>query len=298
MTRTSTWNNLGTNAAKNSTLMDLIHEADLDYNIVKQDLLTEVAGDKVIVPNYKVTVREDTGKIYGIVTDRYQVCQNYDALGFINFMDGIELLKAGETHSGDVYLIGQLPETKVLDDVIRPHVIFQNSHNGSSSVKATITMLRLVCQNQFTRSFDESPATISITHMGNMKDKLAIAENTLSKVYDHIAHFKSEAEDLATKKITPTRLNKIMEQFYFTSPEFSDRHNQRILDERDRFMAAFKEDDNANFTKTMWGLVNAYADVMTHQTPARKSANWEENQFMWMLNPQILGAFIDACKAA
>lgn len=298
MTRTSTWDAIGTNANKGDSFMDLMHAADLDYNIVKQDLLTPVGDQQIIVPNYKATVREDTGEVYGIVTDRYQVCQNYDALGFVQFIDGIELLKAGETHSKDVYLIGQLPEVEVLGDVIRPHIIFQNSHNGSSSVKATITMLRTVCQNQFTRSFKESPATITITHSGDMKSKLKVAEETLSKVYNHIQHFQLEAEELAGKKITSTRLNKIMEQFFYTSPEFSDRRNQRILDDREKFQAAFQAEDNANFTKSMWGLVNSFADFTTHQEPARKSANWAENQFMWMLNPQILGAFIDACKAA
>lgn len=297
MTRETMWANIGTEASVNDFDV-LLREADLDYTVSKKDLKVEHNGKELIIPDRKIIMRDGTDQSFGIVSDRYQVCQNRDALDFVKYIDGITLLKAGQLYNGLVYMIAQLPEVEVLGDKIAPHLIFQNSHDGTSSIKTTITMLRLVCQNQFTRSFKESPATISISHLGDLDEKLIVARDTMSKAYQHIQSFNDEANELVGKKITPARLNKVMSKFFYTSPEFSDKKNQRIEQDREKFMEAFRADDNANFTRTMWGLVNAFADFTTHQEPARKTANWEESRFAWYLSPYVMDQFVEFCKAA
>lgn len=297
MERTTMWENIGVKASTND-FDTLMKEADLDYVAVSKDMYAGAPNENpILVPDRKIIVREDTNQVFGIVSDRYQICQNKDALDFVKYIDDINLIKAGQI-GATVYMIAQLPEVKILDDSIKPHLIFQNSHDGSSSIKTTICMLRMVCQNQFVTSFKESPATIKISHLGNLDEKLVVARETLSSVNSYVRNFEDTAGELARTKITPVEFNKIVEKFFSTSEEFSDRKNKRIEEERDQFLQALNADDNANFVKTKWGMVNAFADFTTHYEPTRKSEGWQENRFLWYLNPSVMDNFIEFVKAA
>lgn len=296
MERTNTWNNLGTLATQND-FDTLLEESGLNYTAVAEDLFTEVEGTKIQIPGRKVIMREDNQEVFGIVSDRYQICQNSDALEFVKYIDGVKLERAG-SYGATAWMIGALPEVKVLGDTITPHLIFQNSHDGSCSIKTTICMLRIVCQNQFVHSFKESPATISIRHYGNLEEKLVAARETMAGVYDYIAHYDQFANELAAKKVTLKKFNEIVEGYFKIPEECSPRTQSFILDRRERFIQAYNADDNQNFKGTKWGLINAFSDLITHEDYARKVNNWEANRFMNSLSPRgTLSDFISLVAA-
>ena len=296
MVRTSTWENLGTEV-ETSDLQELLRKADLDYSVVAEDLFVEHEGTKIQVPNKKVIMREDNQEILGVVSDRYQLCQNRDALDFVEYLDGITLMKAGAV-GGMVWMIGKLPEVSVLGDSISPHLIFQNSHDGSCSIKTTICMLRIVCQNQFISSFKESPATINIRHQGDLDEKLIVARETMQGVYDYVKAYDATANELATKKVTPKKFNDIIEGYFKIPEDISERSKLLILDRRENFMAAYNAEDNQNFRGTKWGLINAFSDLVTHEEYARKVNNWETNRFLNSLSPSTMNEFMSMVEAA
>lgn len=296
MTRISTWENLGTETTENN-FRSLLSAADLDYNAVTEDLFVEHEGTKIQVPNKKVVMREDTKEIFGIVSDRYQLCQNRDALDFVEYLDGVTLMKAGGV-GGLVWMIGKLPEVEVLGDTITPHLIFQNSHDGSCSIKTTICMLRIVCQNQFISSFKESPATINIRHQGDLDKKLIVARQTMQGVYDYVKNYNEVANQLATKKVTPKKFNEIIEGFFTIPEEASERSKNFILERREKFHEAYNADDNQNFKGTQWGMINAYSDLITHEEYARKTTNWETSRFINSLSPSTMNEFMRFIGAA
>lgn len=296
MTRTSTWEMVGTEA-KTNDFRELLNQADLNYNAVMEDLFVEHAGTKIQVPNKKVVMREDTQEIFGVVSDRYQLCQNVDAFDFVEYIEGVNLIKAGSA-GGVVWMIGALPEVTVLGDNITPHLIFQNSHDGSCSIKTTICMLRIVCQNQFVASFRESPATINIRHQGDIDQKLMVARETMQGVYDYVSNYDIVANELATKKVTPKKFNEIVEGFFQIPEDTSDRSKNLILSRRERFYEAYNADDNQNFKGTKWGLINAYSDLVTHEEYSRKTNNWETSRFMSSLSPSTMNEFMRYIRAA
>ena len=296
MIRTSTWENLGTESTTNN-FRELLQKSDLDYNVVTEDLFVEHAGTKIQVPNKKVVLREDNQEIFGIVSDRYQLCQNREALDFIDYLEGVELVKAGGI-GGVVWMIGKLPEVTVLGDTVTPHLIFQNSHDGSCSIKTTICMLRIVCQNQFVSSFKESPATISIRHQGDLDAKLMIARETMQGVYNYVQSYDEVANQLVMKKVTPKKFNELIEGFFKIPEDASDRSKDFILERRQKFYDAYNADDNQNFKGTKWGMINAYSDMITHEEYARKTTNWEVNRFMNSLSPVTMNEFMKFIGAA
>lgn len=296
MNRISTWENVGT-ATLSQDYRQVLSEADLNYKAVAEDLFVEHEGTKLQVPGRKVILREDTQEIFGIVSDRYQICQNEEAFDFIENIDNIKLIRAGSA-GGNVWIIGALPEVSVLGDTITPHLIFQNSHDGSCSIKTTICMLRIVCQNQFVASFKESPATISIRHQGDIDEKLLVARETMQEVYNYVRNYDEVASQLATKKITPKKFNEIVEGFFKIPEEVSDRSKNLILDRQQRFRDAYNADDNQNFKGTKWGVINAYSDLITHEEYARKTNNWEINRFLNSLSPASMNSFMSFIRAA
>ena len=296
MTRMSTWENIGTVATSNN-YRDLLREANLDYTAVAEDLFIEHEGSKIQVPDRKVILRDDTKEIFGIVSNKYQLCQNVDALDFVECIDDVTLLKAGSAGSM-IWMIGKLPSVEILGDEVTPHLIFQNSHDGSCSIKTTICMLRIVCQNQFVSSFKESPATISIRHQGDIDEKLVAAKQTMQGVYEYVKNYDSVAHELATQKITPSKFNNLIEGFFKIPEDASDRTIRSINDRRERFYEAYNAEDNQNFTGTKWGLVNAYSDLITHEEFARKTSNWESNRFLYSLSPSTMNEFMRVVEAA
>lgn len=296
MSRTSTWQNIGTELVTKD-YRELLRASDLDYTTVAEDLYVDHAGTKIQVPNKKVLLREDTSEIFGIVSDRYQICQNLDALDFVDNIEGVELERAGQI-GGLVWMIGKLPEVKVLGDSISPRLIFQNSHDGSCSIKTTICMLRIVCQNQFVASFRNSPATISVRHNGDLDEKLFIAKKTMSGVYDYIKNYDSVANELATQKITPRVLNQLIEGYFSIPEDASPRTERYTLERRENFLSAYNAEDNQNFVGTKWGVVNAFSDFVTHEDFARKTSNWETNRFLYSLSPNNMTEFIRLVETA
>lgn len=296
MTRLTTWNSIGTEAATND-YRELLSEAGLDYNAVTEDLFIEHEGTKIQIPNKKVVLREDTKEIFGIVSDRYQLCQNRDALDFVEYLDDVTLKKAGSA-GGMIWMIGQLPEVNVLGDNIAPNLIFQNSHDGSCSIKTTICMLRMVCQNQFVSAFKDSPATISIRHQGELDKKLLVARETMQGVYDYIKNYDRVANEMATQKISSRSFNQLVEGFFKIDEEQTDRTKHFILERRERFHEAYNADDNQNFVGTKWGVINAYSDLITHESYSRKTANWETNRFLNSLSPSTMNEFMRIVEAA
>ena len=295
MIRTSTWENVGTESHGN--YMDLLKAADLDYTVIAEDSFVEREGSKIMIPNQKVVLREDTNEVLGTVSSRYQLCQNRDALDFVEYLEGVSLIKAG-SNGGMVWMIGKLPEVEVLGDVITPHLIFQNSHDGSCSIKTTICMLRMICQNQFIATFKDSPATITIRHQGEMEKKLISARETMQGIYNYVKNYDKVANDLVTQKVTPKKFNEILEGYFKVPEEASERSTRIILDKRERFLEAYNADDNQNFKGTKWGIINAFSDFSTHEEYVRKTDNWQNSRFLNSLSPAYMTEFMKFIGAA
>lgn len=299
--RTTTWasNTFGTEATSNNYI-DLLTKADLNYQATTAPIFAEYNGQKVEVLDKKAVIREDTQELLGVVSNRYKVCQNVDALSFIENINDIKLLKAGAVglNNSTIYMIGQLPDVRVLGDIITPHIIFQNSHDGLSGIKATICMLRVICQNQFVSTFADSPATISIRHQGELDDKLIAARETMNSLYDYVKTYDQFANTMVAQKVDSQMFNRILESYFKIPEDATDRMKANIIDCRDRFITCYDADDNQNFKGTRYGIINAFSDYITHKDPTKKTSNWEKSRFMNSISPYQMDQFRKVLDAA
>ena len=289
--RTNTFTDLGTNTLGATTVEEALSMGGLDYEVQKKPIYL---ADGTEIHGYKSTVRDIDNHIYGIVSDKYNIVQNKDGFGFIDYLkDDIKFEKIGETSGGMIYLIASLAPIKILGDEFKPHLIFRNSHNGRFQLQTTICPLRIVCQNQFNIAFRESPNTITIRHSSLAEVRLKEAFHVLKGTADYMKELNIKAEQWATKKVSNQQINQIIEELFPIQHDMKDFQIQRLEDSKLSFIQAYKMNDNGNFQNTMWGLINAYSDYITHKEPIRKTSTAEENKFITVtFNPSLMMNFI------
>lgn len=277
MTRTTTFANIGTDISGLKTSEEVLNTAGLNYNVVKKNMyLKGTDGNLIDFPDKKFTVVEGTDKVLGVVSSKYEVCQNRDAFSFIDYIggadEGFEYVKAGETNGGLVYIIAKIPNVTLMGDAITPYIIFQNSHDGLNSVKATICPLRIICQNQFNVSFRQSANTVRIVHSSQMDSRMLAAREMMRDVAGYMETFEDTATELATKRIGYDAVIQLFNDVFKYDPaKMSDRQKRTFEDARNDFLSCYNSDDNQNFKGTAWGVMNGAADYLTHHRSVRKT---------------------------
>ena len=298
--RTATWSAIGTNVAVATTIDEVLDMANLNYTVTPQKMYL---ANGIEVPDKFCNV-DNNGNIKGVVGKNYTVCQNRDAFGFVNnISDRLTFVKAGETHWGMIYIIAKLEDVNCLGDKITPYVIFQNSHNGLTTLKTTICPLRIVCQNQFAMSFKGNPNAVTIHHCKTIADKMHEAEYLMKNVASYMQGFVLSAEELAALKIDYKKANCIITKFFEQALKANATARQinavaeKVQNMQDIYNRTVTT-DLANFKNTGWGLVNAFSDFVTHQKPARITDTSDEYKFNTVtFNVKVMAEFIKFMKA-
>ena len=277
-TRTATWTNIGSNIRKASTVQEALELSGLNYTVEKVPVYLD---NGLQVPGAFCTKREDSDVTYGVVGSQFEIVQNIEGFDFINNMipEGLKFLKAGENKKF-IYIIAQLPSIDVLGDEVAPHIIFQNSHSGSTTLKATIAPLRIVCENQFNITFKKANNKISLRHTKSIKGRLHTAQEVLIQSSEYLSEFQKSALLMAQKKVSKSQVDDLMDKIFYIKEEFTPTQVRRVEEKRDRFLKAYQAEDNQNFIGTQWGLVNAYTDFVTHKELRKDTPQALENHFI------------------
>ena len=76
-TREKPWHGLGTLVAEAPESREALRIAGLNWKVLQEPVYTE---NDELIQGYKANVRDSDRKILGVVTDRYKVIQNEEAL--------------------------------------------------------------------------------------------------------------------------------------------------------------------------------------------------------------------------
>ena len=305
--RTTTWHAIGKTVEECKDLEGVLRASGLDYNVVKEPVFArpDVNGQPsnllMTIPNRFITMRENDGHMYDVVSDKFEIVQNREAFDFVNYMgEDLQFEKAGETENGVVYIIGKLPEVDILGDSFIPHVIFRNGFTGKVKITAAICPLRIVCQNQFNFAFKNTQNAVTIRHVQNAERKLEEAREVLKLSADYMAEINAMALMYASIKLTEKDLDRVLDNMFpIVDPENMNAFKRHQLEEqRDKFKKAYMADDNSNFRGTAWGMINAYSDFITHKAPQGNTATKDEGKFMTVtFHPGLMNAILQSMAA-
>ena len=290
--RTATWTNIGYDIQKATTVEEALKLSHLDYTVEKVPCFL---ADGTPIPGAFCTKKENSLETFGVVGKEFSIIQNIEGFDFINALvgEGLTFLKAGENRKM-VWIIGQLPTIDILGDKVTPHVIFQNSHGGNTTLKATIAPLRIICQNQFNLTFKKADNKISLRHTSSIKERLHTAETVLAQNSIYLDEFKKKAEEMASHKVSKKTVDSFLDTIFEVKADFNPTQTKNMEEKRTRFLAAYQAEDNQNFIGTQWGLVNAYTDYVTHKPLKKDTPTALENHFIKSTLKSSINDFVRA----
>lgn len=266
--------------------------AGLDWNVVSMPVYQE---NGLLIPGYKANVRDKDNMVLGIVSGRYKIVQNTEAFEFTDSLIGetengeVRYETAGSLYNGKkVWLLAKLPTTKVLDDDVEPYLCFANSFDGSGAVQVCITGIRVVCQNTLNIALNTARRKWSTKHIGDMQSKLEEAKLCLRMADSYMANLDVEADRLANAKLYREQIEEILDEMFPADDNTSERKKNNIIQFKNQFWTAYNMPDIQKFGESAWRGVNAMSDVITHATPARNTATYNENRWGKIMDGHML----------
>lgn len=168
-TRVKPWHGIGSIVEDSPNSKDALWLAGLDWKVEQRNVLTDGGA---LIPGYKANIRDSDQSVLGVVSDRYQVVQNEEAFAFTDELIGesVTYETTGSLQDGRrVFILAKLPQRFIIaGDEILPYFVIINSHDGSSSIKAAITPVRVVCQNTLNLAFRTAKRVWMTKHTSNI----------------------------------------------------------------------------------------------------------------------------------
>lgn len=248
-----------------------------------------VTVDGCVVPGRFANVRSDLppgSNVLEIVGSKYQIIQNKDGLYFVqNIIDNglVTLENAGTFDEGrSVFLLAKTEGLHIGGEHIAPYIVFSNSHDGSGKVKAALTTMRVICKNTLALALKTAPRVWAITHTKSAIDHMKAASQSMNFIGNYLTAYPAYVEHLMETEVTDAQFADITKRLY-PVPE-ANGHNatsvRNAQDERAIFEAVYNETpDLRRWHGTVYGVVGAYTDVISHRTPRRTTQTFEENRF-------------------
>ena len=246
------------------SVAEALRLAGIDFTAVKKPLWGgDLDGIIKKVSGKAAIVKEGSGDILGVTSDKYGIVQNAEGFAFADYIESMTFVRGGITVHGMNYLVGALPAVNILGDSFVPHIVFQNSFNGKFQLKAAVVPLREASLTQYRIGLGGAKGQIRIRHSKNAKDRLETAHEAMLTVHEFMEDLREMAEEFAAIKVdVDTAVNKL----FPITDKMSDRQVINIKAQRELFKSHVKDPTNAKFEGTAWGLFNAYADYLTHST--------------------------------
>lgn len=280
-TREKPWHGLGTMVQEAPSSADALVLAGLEWSVIQKLIETE---DGIPVPGFKANIRDSDGQVLGVVSDRYKVVQNTEAFAFSDELlgEGVTYETAGSLQNGRrTWLLARLPQRYIISgDEITPYMVFMNSHDGSGSIKAAMTPIRVVCQNTLNLALGTAKRSWSTNHTGNISGKMEDARNTLLYAERYMAELGQAVDQMNRRKLSDRQVYEYIDALFPILENPTEQQKKNIIRmKEDLKIRYFDAPDLKHVGKNAYRFVNAVSDFATHAKPLRERANYRESLF-------------------
>jgi len=299
------WHGLGKIVEEYPTSEQAIKFAGLDYEVEKSPLFTKGSGivqvaDGIVIqdtdiqiPDYFATMRTDNNTVLGVVGKDYHIVQNRDAFSFFDAIvgggDGILYETAGALGNGErIFITAKLPDYIRVgsgDDVTEKYIFLTTSHDGSGSITAAFTPIRIVCQNTLNASLRNMSNVVRIKHTAGATERLKDAHKVMGMANTMTKNLEGIFNQWAKVKINDTEVKKLIQMALAPNKETLDHIKKGAEDKLstvfkntvdDAFAYAMMSDTQQMETTkgTLYGAYNAvtgyYQNVRNYKNEEAK----------------------------
>lgn len=257
------WHGLGKIVQDYPTSAEALEFAGLNFNVNKLPNIHRLPnGEELVSDSSFFTYRSDNLQILGDrVGSDYTVLQNRDAFKFFDAIvggeEGIMYETAGALGKGErIFITAKLPSYIRVgkDDLIENYIFLSSTHDGSGSVIAAFTPVRIVCNNTLNAALRNMSNVIRIRHTSSALDRLEQAHKVLGISNNLTGMMGGIFNQFAKTKISDTELEELINKALRTKAN-ADKDGEEL---------------STRFTNTVDEIMAFTIGHETQQTPEAK----------------------------
>ena len=267
--RTPAWHGLGTvfedESITTQGMLDLAHLSG--WNVRIEDIDLPGRSHRPFFAVARTNPFDQGTDVLGVVGERYKVVQNEELFSFAdNMLDGGRWETAGSIKNGTV-VFGSLALDRetVLDpsgvsDKINSYLLVHTSHDGSLAVQASVTPVRVVCQNTLNMALSSVKQSYKIRHTQTVNGKVQAAREALGLAHTYLDEFDKEAKELFEQAVTDAQWFDIITKVY-PKPEEDTKGAMTKWENKVDVLNDIYSGPTTNMIKgTAWGAYNALTE--------------------------------------
>lgn len=233
--------------------------------------------------NYFVTRTNpfDNGTdVLAIVGSKYQIVQNEQLFEFGDgLLDGGASWESAGSIKGGRIVFGSLviPKEIVLDpqganDKTVTYLLVHTSHDGSVSVQASVTPVRVVCQNTLNVALKGTKQSFKLRHTQSVDGKIQVAREALGISFEYMDKFEQEAKALFETKINDKQFFDIVSTIY-PKPEKDKKASLTKWENKINLVndLYFNSPTVETIKGNAWGVFNALTERLDYFKQERKN---------------------------
>ena len=271
--REPAWHGLGTVFNEEVTTAQMLELAHLDnWNVRLEPVYVQgVPAERFAVPSFAVVRTnpfDGEADVLSVVGQRYKVLQNEELFDFgATLGSGARWETAGSIKKARV-VFGSLALERetVLDpngvaDKVNTYMLLHTSHDGSVSVQASITPVRVVCANTLNFALRSVKQSFKIRHTQTLDGKMAAAREALGLAERYMDDFDKAAQALFAVPVTDSQVEDIFATAY-PKPD-KDASKAAVTRWENKRVAVGEilfSDTTYAVKDTAWGVLNALTE--------------------------------------
>ena len=244
--------------------------SNTNWKVIKESIKSSKG---IEFPDMFITVREDTGRPLGIVTDRYHVVQNEQLTRMMDLIcqdpNGPKFITGGSLfHGKQVWYLAVLPDfIKVTDnDIVKSYILITTGHNAKHRCKIKWVNTRVVCANTLGIAQRERGKGLCFKHTGDILLKVEEAQNALGIINENYKLLSDIV--IRMSKVYPEKFDvaKILTILYpLKDKKNEDNNNNLIAQFTIHKLWEQGQGNNEELTRgTVWTLYNAITEYSDH----------------------------------
>jgi len=280
------WHGLGQVFTGEVTTAEMLSLAHLNgWNVRLQSLTTSAPSAKPYFEVIRTNPATNSDEVLAVVGDRYRVLQNEELFQFGDtILDGGAQWETAGSIKGGTVVFGSLLidreftlDPQGASDTTKTYLLVNSSHDGSCSVRASVTPVRVVCQNTLNLALRSVKQSFTIRHTTNLTQRATQARQALGLTFSYMDEFEAMASQLFETAITNDQFKAIIDEVY----PIDKNAKQSVITKRDNkvdlIMALWLNSPTMeNIKGTAWGALNAITERLDYFRDSRVSSNGTE----------------------
>ncbi len=228
--------------------------------------------DDMAIEGFRAIVRDSDGRALGVASDEYSTISNAEAFRVFEriFGNTAVLETAGSLKGGrTVWGLAEIPgDYRPAGEEHRRYLLITTTHDGSGSLRAFPTAVRVVCNNTLTMALDrsgEAAMLAVVRHRGDTGAALDRAGDVLASALRCFDRYEEQAAKLLAKVLTRTESEAIVSELLGTSK----RAKAATADVLERAETGMGQD---SIRGTAWALYQGITEHVDHARLPKASA--------------------------